>query len=420
MATRQSQTSFYMRELPKEHLIGYDTPEGKRLFAKALAEGGLEAFFPLSQQFLTQNEPAYCGIGTLCMILNALKVDPTVTWRKPWRWFTQEMLDCCQPLEVVKEKGITLAEFSCLAKCNGLEAVTRFADSTSFEAFHQAVKVCTFSADQLMAVSYSRASLGQTGLGHFSPVGGYTSENGGMVLILDVARFKYPSYWVPIRMLFEALIPKDPVTNQPRGYSMLRRHHTDVFSPNPIGSLLRLNATKSTWPPLFKPFYIAAQSSHTYTSLLQTLTHLLSEIPTPVTSRSPEDPPNAPPTLQCGSAPALLANIENKLIYERHIDSFLAHLEAKSSMYAGLDGEFTRMEKTVFLLSLFGMQAFLGVLAPPVKKAVLEAAGKDLEDEWVRREVMAVRRQMESVEKCCWEEKECSCAAAAAGAVAPR
>lgn len=27
---------------------------------------------------------------------------------------------------------------------------------------------------------------------------------------------RYPSYWVPIRMLFEALIPKDPVTNQPR------------------------------------------------------------------------------------------------------------------------------------------------------------------------------------------------------------
>jgi len=120
------------------------------------------------------------------------------------------MLDCCQPLEVIKENGITLAEFSCLAKCNGLEAVTRFADSTfvhsppgvdrinltcvsgnrSFEDFHQAVKACTFSSDQLMAVSYSRASLGQTGLGHFSPVGGYTSENGGMALILDVARFK--------------------------------------------------------------------------------------------------------------------------------------------------------------------------------------------------------------------------------------
>lgn len=51
-------SSFYMRELPKDVLVGYETPEGKALFRQALEEGGLEAFFPLSQQFLTQNEPA--------------------------------------------------------------------------------------------------------------------------------------------------------------------------------------------------------------------------------------------------------------------------------------------------------------------------------------------------------------------------
>jgi hypothetical protein len=46
-------TSFYMRELPTEKLVGYETPQGKELFKAALNEGGLEAFFPLSQQFLT-------------------------------------------------------------------------------------------------------------------------------------------------------------------------------------------------------------------------------------------------------------------------------------------------------------------------------------------------------------------------------
>ena len=50
--------SFYMRELPTDKLVGYDSTEGKALFKTALNEGGLEAFFPLSQQFLTQNEPA--------------------------------------------------------------------------------------------------------------------------------------------------------------------------------------------------------------------------------------------------------------------------------------------------------------------------------------------------------------------------
>jgi len=56
---RRMDGSFYMRELPSSaSLIPYDSPEGKKVFKQALDEGGLEAFFPLSQQFLTQEEPA--------------------------------------------------------------------------------------------------------------------------------------------------------------------------------------------------------------------------------------------------------------------------------------------------------------------------------------------------------------------------
>lgn len=49
-----------MRDLPKDKLVGYDTHEGKELFKAALLEGGLEAFFPLSQQFLTVGRPSPC------------------------------------------------------------------------------------------------------------------------------------------------------------------------------------------------------------------------------------------------------------------------------------------------------------------------------------------------------------------------
>jgi len=38
-------------------------------------------------------------------------------------------------------------------------------------------------------VSYSRRTFGQTGDGHFSPIGGYHAGK-DLVLILDVARFK--------------------------------------------------------------------------------------------------------------------------------------------------------------------------------------------------------------------------------------
>jgi len=56
---RRMDGSFYMRELPSSaSLIPYDSVEGKKIFKQALDEGGLETFFPLSQQFLTQEEPA--------------------------------------------------------------------------------------------------------------------------------------------------------------------------------------------------------------------------------------------------------------------------------------------------------------------------------------------------------------------------
>jgi hypothetical protein len=35
------------------------------------------------------------------MVLNALAIDPQRIWKGPWRWFSEELLDCCSPLEVL-------------------------------------------------------------------------------------------------------------------------------------------------------------------------------------------------------------------------------------------------------------------------------------------------------------------------------
>ena len=41
-----------------------------------------------------EDEPAFCGLGTLVMCLNALGVDPRREWKGPWRWYTESMLSC--------------------------------------------------------------------------------------------------------------------------------------------------------------------------------------------------------------------------------------------------------------------------------------------------------------------------------------
>ena len=56
----------------------------------------------------TQDEPAFCGLASLAMVLNALAVDPRRPWKGPWRWFHEQMLDCCRPLSEVIQTGVIL------------------------------------------------------------------------------------------------------------------------------------------------------------------------------------------------------------------------------------------------------------------------------------------------------------------------
>jgi glutathione gamma-glutamylcysteinyltransferase len=68
-------TSFYQRRLP-ETCVAFASRRGKEIFRSALLHGGLKSFYNLIEQFHTQTEPAYCGVSTLVMVLNALAVDP--------------------------------------------------------------------------------------------------------------------------------------------------------------------------------------------------------------------------------------------------------------------------------------------------------------------------------------------------------
>jgi len=88
--------------------------------------------------------------------------------------------------------------------------------------FRQIVKrTCSQNKDTLV-VSYSRKGLGQTGDGHYSPVGAF-DEASDSLLILDVARFKYPPHWVKVKDLYESMRYLDKTTNKPRGYMLLQR-----------------------------------------------------------------------------------------------------------------------------------------------------------------------------------------------------
>lgn len=201
---------------------------------------GLKSFFGLIEQFSTQVEPAYCGVTTLTVCLNAFSIDPRQTWKAPWRWYTEAMLNCCINLEEVKKTGITIPVFRCLAICQGLDAHVHYAQNTTVEQFRNSVEEACVVRDgegcgdcedgileKVLIVSYNRQGVGQTGTGHFSPIGAYDpiSDN---VLVLDTARFKYGVHWIPLQMLYDAMQSIDPDTGKSRGYVVLANRRARV------------------------------------------------------------------------------------------------------------------------------------------------------------------------------------------------
>ena len=220
--SRARMETLYRRPLP-EHNIAFGSAEGRALFQQALVDGTAQSFFALSEQFHTQAETAFCGLASLVVVLNALGIDPQRTWRGPWRWFSEELLDCCIPLERVRETGISMGQLACLARCNGAQAVVHRPTTESLEAFREAVlHSCRSTDGPFVIASYAREVLGQTGSGHFSPLAAYERAR-DRVLILDVARFKYPPHWVPLTELYAAMSPLDPTTQQSRGWVVVDR-----------------------------------------------------------------------------------------------------------------------------------------------------------------------------------------------------
>ncbi|XP_020907112.1 glutathione gamma-glutamylcysteinyltransferase 2 [Exaiptasia diaphana] len=226
-------------------LVDYRSSESKKRLIRCINEGSAVPYFHISSCFKHQSHPAYCGISTLVVVLNALGIDPKKTWKNPWRWFTEDVIErSMDPFELdsAKKCGITVNDFQRLAEDNGAScSLIRAEDSEQgYEGFLEDLyKVCcggkrslhlddapenvdnsSHELNEVMAISFHRESLNQHGDGHFSPVAAYDLTTNS-VLVLDTARFKYPPYWAPVDELYRSMIPKDAVTGMSRGYLVL-------------------------------------------------------------------------------------------------------------------------------------------------------------------------------------------------------
>ena len=232
--------SVHKRVLPAE-LTAFSSPKGKEYLMEALfIDGTAESYWRLTEQFVNQSDPAFCGVTTLLMCLNAMCIDPNIRWRGGWRYFGSEemLLDrCCLSTERIRRLGITLEDFTQLARCQGLNVqLKRPSPPTDEEEHSIETNYTQYSLDDfrkdvqtilsdkihhpLLVTSFSRQALGQTGDGHFSPIAAY-HKGTDQCLIMDVARFKYAPYWASVEDLYRSMQEEDSVTHKPRGWFLL-------------------------------------------------------------------------------------------------------------------------------------------------------------------------------------------------------
>ena len=233
------------------------------MFAESLREGHAESYFPLSSHLINQSDPAYCGVTTLLVVLNAMSIDPNVRWRGGWRFFgDEEMLleRCCLDAERVRREGVSLEQFAGLSRCQGARYDLKrpidgdggrrdggAASGIGLEEFRRDVVNAVRSPPRpddesdgdrdgfadivgaqdrpdgggsFLVTSFARSSISQTGEGHFSPVAAYHRPSDAC-LVLDVARFKYSPYWVPVGDLYDAMVPEDDATGKSRGWMVM-------------------------------------------------------------------------------------------------------------------------------------------------------------------------------------------------------
>ena len=209
-----------------ENLIDLRSKQGEHLLVEGNA---IEAYVPLSINFVTQKNQAFCGVASIVIVLNALQVAaPASPEYAPYHIFTQdnvldERADAILPRERLLTHGMTLDEIGRLLSLHPVETDVRHAADSSLDAFRAAARAHLGGGDRAVIVNYLRRAIGEERGGHFSPLAAYDAQT-DRFLILDVARYKYPPVWVKTDELFAAMNTVDADNdNRTRGYVLIRK-----------------------------------------------------------------------------------------------------------------------------------------------------------------------------------------------------
>jgi len=200
-------------------VIYWDSVAGKALRARIPSDAD---YWQLVPNFAVQNTQSYCSVASAITVLNAMPikkpVDPTYA---PYAYFTQsnfftpEVTRIISP-QTVLQMGMTREQMAETLVAQGVKATSIAGDTLNDDELRSLLQKTLLDDGKFVLANYFRANLGQVGGGHWSALAAFDKQS-DRVLILDVAKYKYPPVWVSISTLRQAIATIDTTSNKARG-----------------------------------------------------------------------------------------------------------------------------------------------------------------------------------------------------------
>ena len=230
-------------------LVGWDSEESARRLSRSAHK---RDFFPLSNNFVSQDNRIFCGPASSAIVLNALRLgrkeglpeDRRSIAKGELAWLpkgynpffgkytprnvlndrTKKRIEVLgKPIDIGgkprPDYGLQLRQLAQVLRAQRLDVTIRVEDDNADGGtIRREIARNLATGDDYVLVNYARKSLGQRGGGHISPLGAY-DEASDSFLIMDVNPNRAPWVWVEADDLIGAMRTFDTVEN--RGYLLI-------------------------------------------------------------------------------------------------------------------------------------------------------------------------------------------------------
>lgn len=212
--------AFFWNMAFAESLVYLDTLEGAQRLEHADYS---QQYFSVAPYVDTQENLGFCGPASMAAALNSL---PAIKRPQPrhldgYAFFTQRSLFTPQSSQVktyeaVAGEGFQLQQASAFLTNLNVSNRIAYGSDLTIDQLRSIVSTTLANKNERIIVDFDRRVLNQKGSGHFSPIGAYDSATDS-VLVLDVAKFKHPPFWVSLSDLLNAIRTIDPDSGRTRG-----------------------------------------------------------------------------------------------------------------------------------------------------------------------------------------------------------